>query len=362
MRHRDWGSRSARWRGIRSETVTVAGVPVHFLRADAAPDAPPAAATHLLVHGMAASATLWLDVIRPLTRYGPVVAPDLPGTLAGHTATPIPQAARAEPNARFLRAFTTALGLDRVVAHGWSLGGLVTLRFAHLAPDRMARLVLVNPSLPVPLTAAQQLGWQTLGRFGTACGPTLARAAVRLFGRRLIDTRLRYLHEPARFTASMARLAGGDPARFSPEYVALSTDQTRELRDRPHQLNNVATNLASAVSAMYVRQGPALVAVDRLRAPALLVWGDQDPLIERRLIEGLLARRPDWTLQVLATAGHLAPLELPDAYVDTVGRWLSSIRTATTSPEATVRPATSQTAARMPSRSAATPATTAPTA
>jgi pimeloyl-ACP methyl ester carboxylesterase len=151
---------------------------------------------------------------------------------------------------------------------------------------------------------------------------------VRLFGRRLLDTRLRYLSEPDRFSAAMTRLAGGDPARFSAEYLALSADQTLELRERPHQLGNVVTNLASAVSAMYVRRAPALAAVDNVTAPVLLLWGDQDPLIERRLVDGLLARRPDWTLQVLATAGHLAPLELPDDYAEAVGRWVSSRQTA----------------------------------
>lgn len=44
------------------------------------------------------------------------------------------------------------------------------------------------------------------------------------------------------------------------------------------------------------------------------------------------------------------------------GRWVSYMRTATTSPEAAVRAATAQTAATRPARSATTPATRAPTA
>jgi len=70
-------------------------VKLHFLTADAArPEAP----AHLLIHGMAGSATNWLDTIRPLTAHGRVIAPDLPGTLAGHTASPHRSAARAEIN------------------------------------------------------------------------------------------------------------------------------------------------------------------------------------------------------------------------------------------------------------------------
>lgn len=46
-RYRDWGVRSPRWAGIRSETVTVAGTRVHYLRCDTASEAPPGAPTHL---------------------------------------------------------------------------------------------------------------------------------------------------------------------------------------------------------------------------------------------------------------------------------------------------------------------------
>jgi pimeloyl-ACP methyl ester carboxylesterase len=138
----DWGERSPRWAGIRSQTAEVCGRSVHFLTADSArPEAP----AHLLIHGMAGSATNWLDTIRPLTAHGRVIAPDLPGTLAGHTASPHRSAARAEINARFLRAFTATLGLRDVVAHGWSIGGLEALLFADLAPERVGGLVLVAP-------------------------------------------------------------------------------------------------------------------------------------------------------------------------------------------------------------------------
>jgi pimeloyl-ACP methyl ester carboxylesterase len=115
MECRDWGERSPRWAGIRSQRVEVCGRSVHFLTADAAR---PGAPAHLLIHGMAGSATNWLDTIRPLTAHGRVIASDLPGTLAGHTASPRRRAPRAENNARFLRAFTATLGLRDVVAHG----------------------------------------------------------------------------------------------------------------------------------------------------------------------------------------------------------------------------------------------------
>lgn len=156
MYYDDWGERSPCWAGIRSEVVAVQGMDVHLLRADAAPEAPPEAPTQLFVHPMGATGALWLDVLGPLRAHGPVVAPDLPG--AGQTRPSRRSAARAERQASFLGAFTSALGLDRVVVHGWSMGGLVSVVFAAGEPSRVQRLVLVSPALPGPMSPLARCG------------------------------------------------------------------------------------------------------------------------------------------------------------------------------------------------------------
>ena len=50
----------------------------------------------------------------------------------------------------------------------------------------------------------------------------------------------------------------------------------------------------------------------RVPVPALLLCGDQDPLIERPVIDNLIARRPDWDLRTFESAGHLLPLGVAD--------------------------------------------------
>jgi pimeloyl-ACP methyl ester carboxylesterase len=309
VKYRDWGERSPRWAGIRSQTVEVCGSSVHFLTADAArPEAP----THLLIHSTPGSATNWLDTIRPLTAHGRVIAPDLPGTLAGHTASPHRSAVRAEINARFLRAFTATLGLRDVVAHGWSMGGLVALLFADLAPERVGGLVLVAPTLPGPLSATQALGWQTLGRLTVSAGSPVLRGLLRLTGRRLLE-----LKKPAYDLATL----GGDPSRLSHEITALWAEEVDGIRAQPDRLPDAVTAFASAVSAMYVKRRPVREAIDRVAVPALLLWGDQDPLIGRPVIDDLAARRPDWSVHVFESVGHLLPLEVANAYADVVGGW-----------------------------------------
>ena len=66
-----------------------------------------------------------------------------------------------------------------------------------------------------------------------------------------------------------------------------------------------------------------LEAIDTVAVPVLLVWGDQDQLVQREVIDHALERRPDWHLHVLESAGHAAPLEVPDAYARAVLSWLT---------------------------------------
>lgn len=322
MRYHDWGDRCLRWRGIRSETVQVDGRRVHLLWADPGPDAPLGAPTQLLLHGLAGSSTAWLDVITPLTGLGPVVAPDLPGSVFGETETRRPRQARLAATVALLPQLTAALGLGRLSVHGLSMGALVGLRFAAAHPATVERLVLLNPLLPAPMSVLERLGWQTLGRLALAAGPVVARALVRVWGRRLVDVKLRYLTDPEQLAAA-GEQSGGDMTRVSPESLALAAEQARELRDHPARLGYAVTAFASAAASMFVSRRRALAAIDQVAMPVLLVWGDQDRLVTRPVIDHALARRPDWRLHVLESAGHAVPLELPDAYVEAVRGWLS---------------------------------------
>ncbi|GAA3467113.1 hypothetical protein GCM10018965_016650 [Nonomuraea roseola] len=113
-------------------------------------------------------------------------------------------------------------------------------------------------------------------------------------------------------------LARGDLTRVSSELVALQTEERQEMRDQPGRTADAIVAFGSLVSAMYVDRRPALDAIDRVRAPTRLLWGDQDPLIGRSTVALLLERRPDWGLRVYEGAGHLMPMELPVAFAEAV--------------------------------------------
>jgi pimeloyl-ACP methyl ester carboxylesterase len=66
-----------------------------------------------------------------------------------------------------------------------------------------------------------------------------------------------------------------------------------------------------------------VAAIERLAAPTLVLWGDQDPFVEQPAIDRLAELRPDWQLEEFSGVGHLLPVEVPDDYVRAVGAWLA---------------------------------------
>ncbi|WP_052664090.1 alpha/beta fold hydrolase [Nitriliruptor alkaliphilus] len=313
MQHDDWGVRADRWAGIRSEVLDVRGTAVHVLRHDAAPGAPADAPTQLLVHGLGGSSTNWLEVIAPLAEHGPVLAPDLPGF--GRTEPPHRTAARTGNNARFLRALLRTVGLERVVLHGNSMGGLLAVLLADLEPDRIERLILVDPALPGPVRAASRIAPRTLARFAPFAVPPLGRAGLRYAwrngtGESLWQETIDFVH--------------GDPSRISPEIAALGVENLDWGRRQPWRLDGFVAAATSVVAAVTVGQRSLGQAVSRVEAPTLLLWGDADRLVGRPVIDHLRRRRPDWDAHVFETVGHVPQLEVPDAYLEVVTGWLAN--------------------------------------
>lgn len=315
---RDWGNRDPRWRGVRSETVTITSgatgagpTEVHLLRAGSATDGD---LPTLLVHGLGGSATNWLDVIGQLGATGPVVAADLPGF--GRTAPPDARAARLQPQARFLGRLLDALGWRRAVVHGNSMGGLLAVLFAARHPDRVAGLVLTSPALPPPKSAA-------------ALSPAAAMRFAPFVSWRLGGLVLERVY--ARTSAEAIR-------RGTMDLVLGEVDDLRPAM-RQVQLENVelgkreawrAPAFARAAGDLVTTLGLARTAqdaIDAVEAPTLLVWGERDRLVGRATMDAVAARRPDWTRVDLDRVGHVPMLEDPD-------RWLEVVRTVGPAPSA----------------------------
>lgn len=98
----------------------------------------------VLLHGIGSGAASWLQVAMGLSERARVIAWDAPGY---GPSTPLPMAApSARDYAERLLQVLDALGIERCVLVGHSLGALVASAFAQAHPQRVSRLVLISPA------------------------------------------------------------------------------------------------------------------------------------------------------------------------------------------------------------------------
>lgn len=115
----------------------------------------------IFLHGPGMSPPAWQDVVGRIDPAQPMVAPWLKGLKPTSQAG---TAGRAEAPAFDLAGAAGAIldlmaarGANRADLVGFSLGGLVALKTAVLAPDKIAHLVLIStPLVPSPKVLARQ--------------------------------------------------------------------------------------------------------------------------------------------------------------------------------------------------------------
>lgn len=170
---------------------------------------------------------------------------------------------------------------------GFSMGGIVALMMAELAPDRIAGLVLLdtNASADLPERAAHRPRQQAEVRAGG-----LERVLVE---------------------------------ELKPNYLAAATRGDRALLDL---LRDMGMALGPDV---FVHQSQALRTRPDLRhvlpaldVPVLLMCGAEDRLCPPDWHQDLALSARDAVLHVVAHAGHMLPLERPDALADYLRTWL----------------------------------------
>lgn len=298
----DWGQRFPRWAGVTSQVVDLAGARVHYLRAGADVSGP----THLLIHPMGTGAWSWMDVIGPLSARGLVIAPDLPGS--GRSRA-LRRGGDAFTGARFLDDFTAALGIERVVVHGHSMGGLVGGLFAGRAPDRVERLVLTSAPLPgLPDPPPFPAAWRVGLRVARPLGDILVGAGMRLKAdawRRSVEER------------DSSRL-GSEVSRMSPELLSLASEEVGRLV-LPWRVEGAVDAAIAVLRALTLDEARTREALDSITAPTLLLWGADDRVIPQRLIVEVEAAHPSWSSHTIDGVGHLLPWEAPELYVELAG-------------------------------------------
>ena len=135
-----------------------------------------------LVHGTGGRGGVWMRQLEGLADVARVVAPDLPGH--GQTGGALCRSI-AEATA-FVARFLDALGVDRVVIGGHSMGGAIAQEFALTHPGRVLGLALVGtgarlrvlPRLLELLDTDYPAGVDLLMRMGVGAGAAPALRAT----------------------------------------------------------------------------------------------------------------------------------------------------------------------------------------
>jgi pimeloyl-ACP methyl ester carboxylesterase len=229
----------------------------------------------VLLHAGVADRTMWAPHVGPLATAGfRVVAMDLPG-FGEATRAPGEQAAW-----RDVLETMDALAIDRAVLVGNSFGAEVALRVAAVAPERVTALALVAVLGPAAEpTAELEAAWE-------AEEAALSRGDVDGATRAVLD------------------------AWLLPDAPLALREQVGAMQRRAFALQAQAGETTDAPDP--VGEDPALLA--HVGAPALLAAGELDKPDFRAGTVAWSEILPRATTALIAGAGHLAPLEQPDAF------------------------------------------------
>jgi pimeloyl-ACP methyl ester carboxylesterase len=281
--------------------VEVDGARIHYVDEGAGP-------TLLLIHGLGGHLRHFTHslVARLATEFR-VVVMERPGS--GHSTRARGAAAGPRAQADTVAAFVRALGLERPVLVGHSLGGTVALATALEHPELVRGLALIAPLTHVeerpPAPFARLAIGSPLLRWLVAW--TVATPAAILRRRATLDAVFGPDPVPHDFATAGGGLLGLRPRGFH----AASTDLVAVNDDVPAMVERYAA----------------------LRVPVGILFGTGDRILDHQVHGvGMAARVAGLRLE-LTEGGHMLPLTSPDraaAFVRDVARWAEATSSPTT--------------------------------
>jgi pimeloyl-ACP methyl ester carboxylesterase len=234
----------------------------------------------ILLHGFPTSSRLWHAVARDFTPGHRLVIVDLPGYGRSDPASPARTSCGA--HAAAILALLDTLGIPRAVVVGHGIGGGVAQAFAIQWPDRVSALALVS-------SAGFGVAPRGMARLARALGPL------------------------ARFMppALLAGLVHGSVRRGfeDPNRSRLTLDTCLRHFTTPAGRDALASHLSAigqCDTASWSRR------LGEVRAPAAVIWGEDDPFYPIGLGERLAAAIPNATFEVFRGAAHYVPEDQPE--------------------------------------------------
>ena len=241
--------------------------------------------TVLFVHGAANDHGVFALQSRYFAWHGMnALALDLPG----HGRSAGDALASVEALADWLHAVVDSLEIERVMLVGHSMGALAALECASRHPDPIARLALLGPSAPMPVSA-----------------DLLAAAAA--------NDHVAYELINGWSFAPQSQLSGGNrlPGVWMFGNAMRLMERTRD--------GVLSTDLAACNA-----YANGVEAAKRVRCPTLVILGARDVMAPPRNADALVAALPDVRTVMLPDTGHSMMAERPDEVLDALRAFLVS--------------------------------------
>ncbi len=275
------------WAPPPSTFVDVRGLKVHVRDEGVRTDPVPV----VLIHGTSASLHTWEGWVAALKPQRRVITMDLPGF--GLTGPNAQNDYRDETYTQFILDLMDTLGVQRFVLGGNSLGGEIAWQVAEKAPQRVAKLILVDAagypirpqSMPIAFTIART--------------PVVNKMMEVTLPRSMVESSVRNVY--------------GDPSRVTPALV----DRYEALTLRAGNRKALAQRFAQSD---FEGSGSRIEAI---KQPTLILWGGRDMLIPLENAHWFKRDIAGSQLEVFDDLGHVPHEEDPARTVAVVRAFLN---------------------------------------
>jgi pimeloyl-ACP methyl ester carboxylesterase len=280
----------ARYAGADSHFVDLPGGYHAHYRDDGDPSLPPL----VLLHGFGDSFMTWEGWVRELKSRFHIISLDFPG----HGLTRAPQGSRlnAEGLADFVDNFAATLALPKFAVAGNSMGGGAAWQLAVRHPQRLDALILVdaagfaNDKPPSDVPLAFKILRYPIGR----------AVLSKIDNRPLIENGL--------------KTDVFDKSLITPALV----DRFAEFQRAPgHRAILMSIDMGAPAR-------PTAELVSTIKVPTLILWGENDPLIEPAAAKKFAAAIPGAKLITYPNVGHLPQIEIPQRSAADVADFLQA--------------------------------------
>ncbi|HEX6487531.1 MAG TPA: alpha/beta hydrolase [Candidatus Dormibacteraeota bacterium] len=269
-----------RRRHFAARRVTAAGVDTFFLEAGSGPPV-------ILLHGLGATNASFLTTFWELSKDHHVIAPDLPGH--GESGKPI-RAYHAGFYARWAAELIAALGFERAVLIGNSMGGRIAIEVGFRHPEKVERIICLAP-------AAAFLKYRQWAPLVRLLRPEMALVLVRLPHSRVVAMTRSLFYKPDKVPMSWHEGAADEFERVfnTPRGRIAFFSALREIYlDEPYGKHGFWERLNS------------------LQPPTLFVWGDHDRLVPARFAKHVARELPRAKSVIMRDCGHVPQFEQPE--------------------------------------------------